>query len=173
MATNGALICMDSNLICETSVHHTHGEMCSSKCFCHRANALAKAQGEVRSTMDVKHVNDNLPEWTGEKEVVMQSELFNKVIEASIDRSMSVLVKKNASYAGEDVDRLAGVKHSADILKTTNKKAIAGMMSKHTSSIYGMLDSGEFFDRDIWNEKISDHINYLLLLEAVIHEEQM
>ena len=40
---------MDSNLTCETSVIHAHGEMCSPECICHRANALAKAQGEVRS----------------------------------------------------------------------------------------------------------------------------
>lgn len=102
----------------------------------------------------------------------MHDEQFNQVIEAAVDRSMSVLVMKNAAYSGKDVDRLAGVKHAAHILGTTPEKAIEGMMVKHTSSIYTMLRSGESYTRETWNEKITDHINYLLLLEAVIHEKQ-
>ena len=52
-------------------------------------------------------------------------------------------------------------------------KALAGMMVKHTVSIYDMINNPDTtYDMDVWNEKITDHINYLLLLRAVVIEEK-
>lgn len=45
------------------------------------------------------------------------------------------------------------------------------MMAKHTVSIYDMCNSGLKYPIELWNEKITDHINYLLLLRAIIEEE--
>lgn len=44
-------------------------------------------------------------------------------------------------------------------------------MAKHTVSIYDMARSEETFPLEKWDEKITDHINYLILLRAVVVEE--
>lgn len=44
-------------------------------------------------------------------------------------------------------------------------------MAKHTVSIYDMARSDDSFSLEKWDEKITDHINYLILLRAVVVEE--
>lgn len=44
------------------------------------------------------------------------------------------------------------------------------MMSKHTVSVYDMCESGEQYPIHLWQEKITDSINYLLLLNAMVRE---
>lgn len=51
------------------------------------------------------------------------------------------------------------------------KEALAGMMAKHTISVYDMCRSGKDYPIELWNEKITDHINYLLLLKAIVEED--
>ena len=47
------------------------------------------------------------------------------------------------------------------------------MMSKHVVSLYDMCYSSLLqFDLEQWDEKITDCINYLILLKALIKEEQ-
>jgi hypothetical protein len=55
---------------------------------------------------------------------------------------------------------------------TTPKQALAGQMCKHTVSIYAMIEGDADIPMEKWEEKITDHINYLLLLKAVIEEEK-
>ena len=46
------------------------------------------------------------------------------------------------------------------------------MMSKHIISIYDMCFSEQtIYDQSIWNEKITDTLNYLFLLNALVREE--
>lgn len=53
------------------------------------------------------------------------------------------------------------------------KAALAGMMSKHVVSLYDMCYSTLLhFDMEQWDEKITDCINYLILLKALVKEEQ-
>jgi hypothetical protein len=49
-------------------------------------------------------------------------------------------------------------------------QALGGMMAKHTISIYDMIDTGNDYPMALWDEKITDHLNYLLLLKAVVSE---
>lgn len=49
-------------------------------------------------------------------------------------------------------------------------QAISGMMAKHTVSIYDMVESGKPFELAQWDEKITDHICYLILLRAALVE---
>ena len=44
------------------------------------------------------------------------------------------------------------------------------MMVKHTVSIFDMVESGKPFDLALWDEKITDHINYLILIRAALVE---
>lgn len=102
----------------------------------------------------------------------MNSETFEKKIRERIDTCLAVLCDKAKEYATED--RLHNFKVAAHMQNCTPVKALAGMMAKHTVSIYDLIndhESGTYIDMGMWEEKIGDHINYLLLLTALIHEE--
>lgn len=100
----------------------------------------------------------------------MDSSKFQAVIDAQIDRSAGVLSAKSDEYA--TADRLHNFKVAASLRGVSTRNALAGMMAKHTVSIYDMCMSDEDFTQEMWNEKITDHINYLLLLSAVVADEK-
>lgn len=102
----------------------------------------------------------------------MDAQTFNTVIEAQLERSTSLLKAKNSAY-NPNTDKLQGFKTAADLKRESTKAALAGMMAKHTVSVFDMCQSDEIFPIDVWNEKITDHINYLLLLRAVVEEERV
>ena len=64
--------------------------------------------------------------------------------------------------AGEytTADRLHNFRVAATMQGITPAQALAGMMAKHTVSIYDMCNSE------------TDHINYLLLLAAAVRDEK-
>lgn len=101
----------------------------------------------------------------------MQSTEFNAAIEDQLDRSREMLFTKNAHYNPKS-DKLRGFKATAILRNTTPQGALAGMMVKHTLSVYDMCESGLDYPIEVWNEKISDHINYLLLLRALVEEQR-
>jgi len=96
----------------------------------------------------------------------MDSDRFEYILDAQIKRVQDVLVVKAAEYATED--RLANFKKAAGLRNVSPIQAISGMMAKHTVSIYDMAESGKTFPIDLWDEKITDHINYLILLRAAL-----
>lgn len=102
----------------------------------------------------------------------MDANTLNLTIEDQLERSTSLLKSKNSAY-NPNKDKLQGFKIAADLQKQSTKAALAGMMAKHTVSVFDMCHSDEIFPADVWNEKITDHINYLLLLRAVVEEELM
>lgn len=100
----------------------------------------------------------------------MNSEWFEKVIKEQIKTCEDVLIGKAKEYATDD-DRLHNFKNAAGMMSCGPKEALAGMMAKHTISVYDMCRSGKDYPIELWNEKITDHINYLLLLKAIVEEE--
>lgn len=101
----------------------------------------------------------------------MNSEWFEKVIKEQIKTCEDVLIGKAKEYATDD-DRLHNFKNAAGMMSCDPKEALAGMMAKHTISVYDMCRSGKDYPIELWNEKITDHINYLLLLKAIVEEEK-
>jgi hypothetical protein len=101
----------------------------------------------------------------------MKAPEFEATVDDQIARSRDMLFSKNAHY-NPTADKLRGFKATAALRGTTPQGALAGMMAKHTLSVYDMCESGQEYPIDVWNEKISDHINYLLLLRAVIEEQE-
>lgn len=101
----------------------------------------------------------------------MNSEWFEKVIKQQIKTCEDVLIGKAKEYATDD-DRLHNFKNAAGMMSCDPKEALAGMMAKHTISVYDMCRSGKDYSIELWNEKITDHINYLLLLKAIVEEEK-
>ncbi len=69
-------------------------------------------------------------------------------------------------------DRLAHFKKAAAITGTTPKEALLGMLAKHLVSVSDMCTDGGTYSLDRWDEKITDSINYLILLRAIVEEEQ-
>ena len=80
---------------------------------------------------------------------------------------MQLIIKE---YATDD-DRLHNFKNAAGMMSCDPKEALAGMMAKHTISVYDMCRSCKDYPIELWNEKITDHINYLLLLKAIVEED--
>ncbi|MGN1399397.1 MAG: hypothetical protein ACI4WG_05320 [Erysipelotrichaceae bacterium] len=102
----------------------------------------------------------------------MNNEKFNKVVAHQLSYCKQLLLSKGKEYSPEDMtqDRLHQFKVAAAIQGCNPKQALAGMMIKHTISIFDMCHD-ENVDYEKWEEKITDHINYLLLLKAIIEEE--
>lgn len=100
----------------------------------------------------------------------MGTEQFNAIIQAQMDWCMNKLVDKAAEYS-EDDDRLHNFRVTAALRDTDMRDAVAGMMAKHTVSVFDMCNAIDLDDLAQWDEKIGDSINYLLLLRAVVQEE--
>ena len=97
----------------------------------------------------------------------MDAQEFERVVDEQFDRCKSVLLNKAQEYATED--RLHNFKVAAGLRECTPQEALAGMMAKHTVSVYDLCKKDDFsVEWDLWNEKLTDHINYLLLLRAVV-----
>ena len=75
------------------------------------------------------------------------------------------LQKKTKEYTGDDTDRLGAFKSAAALQHATPQRALAGMMAKHIISIYDMcFTDRKTFELAVWEEKITDSLNYLFLL---------
>lgn len=101
--------------------------------------------------------------------IIIKTKDFDITVGDQIDRSINTLITKAKEYATED--RLHNFKVAAALQGCTPKQALAGMMAKHSVSVYDMCRSTELFAMGQWNEKITDHINYLLILRAMVEEE--
>lgn len=103
----------------------------------------------------------------------MTSEKFNQLLEETLDKCKNTLGVKAEEYATSD--RLHNFKVAADLQNCTPMSALAGMMAKHTVSVYdliGRVEYGVDVPLELWDEKIGDHINYLILLSALVREDR-
>jgi uncharacterized protein YqfB (UPF0267 family) len=104
----------------------------------------------------------------------MKIDEFNKVVEEQIKSIKSTLVKKAKEYATDD-DRLHNFNLAGVLLDCSSVFALAGMMTKHTVSVYDIIRQynklGITPTNELLNEKIGDLINYLILLKAMFISE--
>lgn len=101
----------------------------------------------------------------------MDSKRFNDILENTINDCCRTLGFKAGEYATED--RLHNFKVAAKLQNCTPLTALAGMMAKHTVSVYDLIqkhEQGLPVSEAMWGEKIGDSINYLLLLTALVQE---
>lgn len=99
----------------------------------------------------------------------MKSGEFEEVIDYILIKCRNLLNSKAAEYATED--RLHNFKVAAELQGVDPKQALAGMMAKRTVSVFDMCMSGDTYNSSLWDEKICDSINYLLLLRALVAEK--
>jgi hypothetical protein len=101
----------------------------------------------------------------------MTYERFDSIVEEQLEITRALLTSKGEEYSLTN-DRLAAFKRAASLQDETVKQALCGMLAKHVVSVYDMCMSDRYFTKERWNEKITDSINYLLLLKAAVEEEE-
>lgn len=101
----------------------------------------------------------------------MTSDDFDKVLQETIDKVQSVLGSKASEYARGD--RLHNFKVAAALSATTPELALRGMLAKHIISTWDLIadvEKGTLNTLVLWDEKIIDSVNYLILLRALVIE---
>lgn len=100
----------------------------------------------------------------------MNTKTLNDIVQEQFQLCTDLLCAKGKEYSLEE-DRLLAFKRAASIQGETPEQALCGMFAKHVVSIFDMSMSAQEFSVGKWNEKITDAINYLVLLKALILEE--
>ena len=100
----------------------------------------------------------------------MKTQDFNNLVEEQFGICRAILETKGKEYAPDDSDRLSAFKTAGSVLHRTPIQALGGQMSKHTISLFEMIENN-CTDNDLWLEKLTDQINYLLLLKGLIHDQ--
>ena len=100
-----------------------------------------------------------------------QSE-FKLLFADQVMKCEETLQNKRKEYTGDNQDRLSSFKVAASLQGCTPQRALVGMMAKHIVSLYDMCYAkNAAFKKEVWDEKITDSLNYLFLLAAIIREE--
>lgn len=99
----------------------------------------------------------------------MNQQQFDQIVESRIEKIRDVLVSKGKEYA-DDTDRMMNFKSGAAMQGITPLQCLRGYMTKHITSLYNLLQSPDNVAPAVWDEKIGDSINYLILLEALLQD---
>ena len=102
----------------------------------------------------------------------MNNTELKKTMEMQFAYCADLLMEKGREYAEDNEDRLEHFKKAATLQGIDPKAALMGMLSKHLVSVADMSGSGKKYPLHQWGEKITDSINYLVLLAALIQEEE-
>lgn len=105
----------------------------------------------------------------------MNFKLYTDIINHQITKCQETLTKKRKEYASDESPVANFTSSKQNLRCNTTVYALAGHMDKHTVSIYDMIkahEDGQRFPASQWDEKITDHINYLLLLQVILEEER-
>ena len=93
------------------------------------------------------------------------------VIEELLEHCRAILKAKAEEYA-TNADRLHNFRVASSLQNMPLKKVLYGMMAKHVISIADMCMSEKEYPQELWIEKITDNINYLLLLRLAVEEAE-
>lgn len=103
----------------------------------------------------------------------MNAAQFNTIVENRLAHCRATLTTKGDEYS-RGGDRLWNFKRAAMKQGLTPAEALLGMKAKHDVSIDDIVDRLHCgaVPAEMVAEKITDSINYLLLLEGVIEEQR-
>jgi hypothetical protein len=102
----------------------------------------------------------------------MHHKRFDKLVADRLDHCYNLLTVKGEEYSRNN-DRLWNFKRAAEMQAIAPAEALRGMLAKHLVSVFDMVDqvaAGDIPPPAMIDEKLSDAINYLLLLEVLIAE---
>lgn len=100
----------------------------------------------------------------------MDGPTFEQVVNRQYKMCAATLIDKAREYA-DDQDRLRNFKIAAGLQGSTPRQALGGMLAKHLVSIFDLINEVECAPTPVWDEKLTDAMNYLLLLRALTVEE--
>jgi hypothetical protein len=96
---------------------------------------------------------------------------FNAVVDKELEYVKTLLTSKSKEYDfGQD--RFHSFKVGGELQGVSQEKCLLGYLTKHIVSIYDMCNEIENFSYDKFVEKITDYLNYGLLLLGMIAEEK-
>lgn len=95
---------------------------------------------------------------------------FNVFLQAWLVRIKSILGQKAGEYA-QDGDRLFNFRLAAKINGQTMPQALWGMATKHLVSVMDLVEGRLQPTPEIVEEKCTDLVNYIILLSAVLYDE--
>ena len=96
--------------------------------------------------------------------------IYNEHITNMLKHCENVLTAKHKEYATEDHFHNFNV--AASLQGVTSQQALIGMMDKHVVSVHDLVNDhaeGRKISTEMWQEKIGDNINYLLILWAMVN----
>lgn len=103
----------------------------------------------------------------------MDTNKFSEAITNQVTRCMDLLLVKSKEYDdNKSIDRLNHFKVAAAFMEVPQETALLGMLSKHLASIGKMCMAPKGHSLATWDEKITDSINYLLILSAMVRENE-
>lgn len=92
-----------------------------------------------------------------------------KAIYKQMDRCNEILNKKFEEY-GNHEDPFWHFERAAGMLGGTRELALMHLFAKHLTCIVEMAEDPDSYSGGQWNEKLTDAINYLLILSAMVDE---
>ena len=101
----------------------------------------------------------------------MNNNQFTEVVLGLLDECKELLVKKGEDYS-TDADRLDSFKSAEQFTSLTQWQCWEALFFKHVQSLRSYMKSGRKPLNEDIHHRIRDAINYLILLEAMLVEEQ-
>ena len=102
----------------------------------------------------------------------MTHERFNQLVDEMLETCRQTLTKKQDEY-NLDKDRLSFFKEGNELTKLSPERTLYLFMFKHIKSLADMVASEKAYSKELWEEKIKDNINYLLLLRALLEDDDL
>jgi hypothetical protein len=104
---------------------------------------------------------------------MMSNSELKDIMNTQLDRVEEILTAEGSKYS-DDADCLSTFKLAGDLQNITPRVALSGMMTKDTVAIYLMVShpTGSHTLAE-WDEKLTNHIAYLVLLRAILEEEEL
>lgn len=102
----------------------------------------------------------------------MNNDKFNALLDEQLERCRNLLVKKNEEYA-TNTDRLSNFRQPSSLMRMHPAEVAFCYDAKHIASIQKIvheLSEGKVPSKEMWQEKITDYINYGLLMNACVME---
>lgn len=100
----------------------------------------------------------------------MNSKRFYYLVDKETERIKDILISKGEEYSTLD-NKLHNFDKAGRMSNQSREKALMGMLLKHQVSvddIVNKLDEGKLPTLDLLSEKITDILNYYILLKACI-----
>ena len=95
---------------------------------------------------------------------------FNNTMLDLLEKVKNIMLSKGNQYNENPSDRFDQFKKASTLTKISPVRTLYGMWVKHIISLSDMISSEKQYPRELWEEKIIDNINYLLLLAGAIKE---